>query len=105
MARGMQLLLEMADGTEHTVTLDQRDHAAAEAEDLPATSSSRVTRMRFLGWSAGKRAGLLRMPWQQFNESSCVNVDVHPDWTAPAEEDDESADHLDPGRPDQSAAG
>lgn len=105
MAGDVTFLVSLADGTEHTVEIDQRDHAAAEAADLPATTPSRVTRMRFLAWSGGKRAGAWRMPWQQFNTTSCLNVDVHPDWTPPAEDDDESADELDPGRPGQSAAG
>jgi hypothetical protein len=100
----LPFVLVMADDTEHTVDVDQRDHAAAEAVDLGPDCGRKVTRMRYLGWSAAKRAGVTKLPWEKFNATECVAVDVSPDWVAPGE-DGPSADDLDPGRPGQSDAG
>jgi len=100
----LPFVLVMADDTEHQVDIDQRDHAAAEAMDLGPDSGKRVTRMRYLGWSAARRAGVTKSTWEKFNTTECVAVDVSPDYQPPGD-DEQSADHLDPGRPGQSAAG
>jgi hypothetical protein len=100
----LPLVLVLADDSEHVVDVDQRDHAAAEAMDLGAETARRVTRIRYLGWSAAKRAGVTKLPWEKFNATECVAVDVAPGYTPPGD-DGPSADGLDPGRPGQSDAG
>ena len=89
--------VEMDDGKEHSVVVDQRDFAAWEAQDLPDRDH---TRMRFLAWSAMTRQGLTIANWQEFNSRECAEVIDPPG----AEEEPDSADErLDPGRKGRSA--
>jgi hypothetical protein len=95
-----KLLVIMDDGAEHTVTADDRDWSAKELHDFPAQyidngqggaarrGLAPITETRFLAWSAATRAGLVKMPWSQFNTTDCVSVEQ-------VGEDRESSD---PGR-------
>lgn len=98
MATRIPVVIELADGTQHRVTVDQRDFAAAEAKDLYAGTPKQVIRTRFLAWSALTRDGGTKAPWEKFNASDCVSAEVDPEWSAA----DPPADDLDPGSPDQS---
>jgi hypothetical protein len=93
-------LVEMDDGRELEIFIDQRDLAAYEAADVP---EGQHTYLRFLAWSAMSRQKRYSGPWEQFNTLDCVEVADPPG----AEEEDEAedgAERLDPGPKDQSAA-
>lgn len=91
------------DSTPHRVVVDQRDFAKAEAMGLFSDSPQRVTRTRYLAWSAAHRAGVTKLPWPKFNDEQLVHAEVAPEYEAPA--DDSAEPDLDPGRSDQTAGG
>jgi hypothetical protein len=84
------VMAEMDDGRTLSATVDQRDYARVEAQDLPSTS--RMTYIRFLAWSALTRTKQYTGPWAQFNETDCVEVSDLAEEPAGADEG------LDPGR-------
>jgi hypothetical protein len=93
MARsGLKFLAEMDDGTSHEVTVDQRDFAKWEAQPF-ADEALIHTRLRFLTFSAMKRAGLTSAQWPEFNERLLVDTGIQED-----EEEAEDEQGLDPGR-------
>lgn len=83
------------------VVADQRDIAAAEAADAYAD----MTRARFLGWSAAKRAGLYTGTWEKFNTHEAVEVVSGEITDRDAAAAAEAGDGLDPGQAGQSAGG
>lgn len=84
------------------VIVDQRDFAAAEGAGYPDGDERRVVRIRYLAWSAARRAGVTKTTWSRFNDSECMHAEVDPGYD---DEDDGEGDSLDPGRPDQPAGG
>ncbi len=72
-----QFIVTMADGKTHTVTVDDRDLAALEAQEVP--DEHRITRARFLCWNALIRTDVYSEPFDQFNARDCVTVDVPDD--------------------------
>lgn len=83
--------VEMDDGRELAVTVDQRDFAKAEGAEI--TQDTRHMWVRFLAWSALSRRKQYSGTWQEFNEVDCVEAsDV-------LEEPTGADDGLDPGRP------
>ena len=100
--RPIPVLLDLDGRAEQLrVLVDQRDLAAAEAEDLGPDCGRPLTRTRYLAWRAAKRAGVVSTPWPKFNEVECVQAEVAPDYQPDRPED--RVDDLDPGRPDQNA--
>jgi hypothetical protein len=89
----------MEDGTEHTVTVDQRDIAAWERQPFGcsfaiARETALVNFMRFTSWSALRRQGMIEktMGWATFDDAcvECVDEETPeeaaklPDPTEPA---------------------
>ncbi len=87
--------IEFEDGTRARVTVDQRDHVAAEEADFFPSSLNQVTRHRYLAWSAAKRAGETDLTWPKFNKQ-VVSADVVTDG---------GDEQLDPTQPIQPLAG
>jgi hypothetical protein len=82
------LVVEMVGGDTYDVVIDQRDLAAAEADDNG--SPDRIhTRIRFLGWHAAKREERYTGTFRAFNEKDCVDVMGKPD---PKEKPDTDGD-------------
>jgi hypothetical protein len=77
MAQVAKYNVEMADGSEHQVEVDQRDWAAMEAREFP--ESAMVTKTRYLVWNSMRRNKLTGFSWAVFNESGCVMVNDTPD--------------------------
>jgi hypothetical protein len=88
-----ELEIEMEDGETYRVVADQRDFARWEGQDFYDPDRKNMM-TRFIGWSAAKRQGKTRLPWEPFN-IECVQVGSAPD----AEDDD-----VDPTQMDQSTA-
>jgi hypothetical protein len=90
----IELVAEMADGTEHKVVADQRDFARWEVQ--PDADEARFhLKTRFLAWSAMTRQGLTKTPFSRFNLEECI--EVHAD-DEPDGEGEQGG--LDPGRPE-----
>jgi hypothetical protein len=87
--------VEMDDGSDFEVTADQRDWAAMEAKEFPPAATA--TRVRFMVWSAARRAGQIKDGWERFNSTTCVSVEAQ-------EDESEDEEGLDPGRRGASAA-
>lgn len=86
------IAVELDSGDKIRVIADQRDLAAVEArEDV----DRQFTRIRFIAWHAAKRAGQYTGTWERWNSTDCVE--------AGDEDEAESGEGLDPGRPEQSA--
>lgn len=83
----------MSDGRELTVSSDQRDWAAMEAQEFPEAAIA--TRARYFAFNSMKRAGLYNGRWDRFNDVDCVEVQAIDD--EPAAEDTEDGQGLDPG--------
>lgn len=79
--------VRMDDGSTHNVVADDRDWARLEAEPFSDDPSMKVTRTRFLCWSVLTRRGAYTKPFDQFNLTDCVTIDV-PDTD---DEDDDEA--------------
>jgi hypothetical protein len=79
----------MEGGEELTAVADQRDLAAVEAADMPGP----VSRLRYVAWSALRRAGS-KLPWEEFNARCIAVVEVGEVGT----DDGEDEQGLDPGR-------
>lgn len=62
----------MADGTEHMVTSDQRDQAAAELLELPRGAV--ISFIRGIVWSSMRRQQLTKLSWAEFGRE-CVEVE------------------------------
>lgn len=82
--------VEMDNGEEFTVQVDQRDWAALEAQDIPESAAH--MRTRYLAYSAARRAGRVSIDWVRFNERDCVEAAVQE-----TEDDSEGEQGLDPG--------
>jgi hypothetical protein len=82
--------VELDDGRELRIAVDQRDFAKAEAQEIG--QGSRHTWVRFLAWSALSRNKLYGGSWEQFNEVDCVEA------TDALEEPAGADESLDPGR-------
>jgi len=90
------LEVTLEDGTAFTAVADQRDMAAWEAH--PDNDGMRqLTVVRFLAWSAARRAGQYKGPWKAFNEQDCVQA-IDPEVSESDESDGEGEEGLDPGR-------
>ncbi len=87
---------EMDNGTTLTVVVDQRDLARAEAQGID--KSTRHSYVRFLVWAALTRTKQYTGPWEQFNETDCVEA-IDEQAEVPAGDDE----GLDPGRKARSA--
>jgi hypothetical protein len=86
------MTVELDDGRTLNCTVDQRDWARLEAADIP--DRARQTRVRFLAWSALKRGKQYTGPWDEFNDTDCVEASDIP----PAEEPTGDDEGLDPGQ-------
>jgi hypothetical protein len=99
LGRVMPMRAQLADGTEIEATVDQRDWAALEAAQGNGTVVGSITSVRFLTWSALRRAKEYTGAWEKFNGTDCVHVeDLTPD-----DEDTGDEESLDPGLSDLSA--
>lgn len=91
----IKYLAEMADGTVHEVTVDQRDFARLEAADI--AEEAMHTRARFLVYNAMKRGKLVTSSFEKFNFEECMGIESA-EQPAAEEEDAEDEQSLDPGR-------
>lgn len=86
--------VEMADGRQLTVGIDQRDWAAMEALEFPVKATTLQT--RHMCWTALRRDGVRDIPdWPRFNEHDCISVQLA---AAGDESDGEDEQRLNPGR-------
>lgn len=84
----------MDDGTELRVHPDQRDFAAWEVQTFWGDERVQL-RMRFTAWSALRRRGDYKQPFERFNNVDCIEVSVH---RGEDDEDSEGEQGLDPGQ-------
>lgn len=85
---------ELADGRTLKATVDQRDLAKAEAQEIDP--GAKHTWVRFLAWSALSRMKQYTGTWGQFNEDDCIEASDMP-------EESTDTERLDPGQPGASA--
>lgn len=77
------------------VSVDQRDWAAMEAQDFPASAGVLAT--RYMVYNAARRAGLYNGAWDRFNKTDCLSVDlVEPDAAAADDDPDDPDAGADP---------
>lgn len=74
----------MDDGTELLVRPDQRDYAAWEVQEFAVVGRWQL-QARFIAWSALRRRGDYKQPFDRFNNVDCVEVAVHGDDEADGE--------------------
>lgn len=94
-------IVTLSSGEEHIVTPDLRDKLAAETyfrnnKRFGSIGDNAFRYAAFLAWSAGTRAGVFDMSWEQFSDAENPDelhaVDV--EFYEPDEDDAEAVDGL-----------
>jgi hypothetical protein len=90
--RGGTIDVVLEDDTEHVVRIDNRDYVRFDLtrtrQKWPSGSDAPFLFQTFLAWSAMKRAGLTRLPWEQFQDAcvfASMRKETEDDVTRPTE--------------------